>query len=78
LTPKRGRPSRLPALAAQTRVKAGAFTVAGQWRNFTAFPCILAIAVVDGRSFEQQERHETNFHVINGYKRAGAFRQNGQ
>jgi hypothetical protein len=28
--------------------KAGALTVAGQWRNFTAFPNILAIAVVSG------------------------------
>ena len=26
----------------------GALTVAGQWRTFTAFPCILAIAVVSG------------------------------
>ena len=26
--------------------EAGALTVAGQWRNFTAFPSILAIAVV--------------------------------
>ncbi len=29
-----------------TASKTGALTVAGQWRNFTAFPCILAIAVV--------------------------------
>jgi hypothetical protein len=27
-------------------MKAGALTVAGQWRIFTAFPSILAIAVV--------------------------------
>jgi hypothetical protein len=26
--------------------KEGALTVAGQWRNFTAFPSILTIAVV--------------------------------
>ena len=26
--------------------EAGALTVAGQWRSFTAFPSILAIAVV--------------------------------
>ena len=29
-----------------TANKRGALTVAGQWRTFTAFPCILAIAVV--------------------------------
>jgi hypothetical protein len=28
--------------------EAGALTVAGQWRTFTAFPSILAIAVVSG------------------------------
>jgi hypothetical protein len=27
-------------------LRAGALTVAGQWRSFTAFPSILAIAVV--------------------------------
>jgi hypothetical protein len=30
-----------------TDTEAGALTVAGQWRNFTAFPSILAIAVVN-------------------------------
>lgn len=30
-----------------TAVAAGALTVAGQWRNLTAFPSILAIRVVD-------------------------------
>ena len=29
-----------------TAQEAGALTVAGQWRNFTAFPSILAIAVM--------------------------------
>ena len=29
-----------------TRTVAGALTVAGQWRSFTAFPSILAITVV--------------------------------
>ncbi len=29
-----------------TVMQAGALTVAGQWRNFTAFPSILAISVV--------------------------------
>jgi hypothetical protein len=30
----------------RTGTEAGALTVAGQWRNFTAFPSILAIAMV--------------------------------
>jgi hypothetical protein len=30
-----------------TGLRAGALTVAGQWRIFTAFPNILAIAVVN-------------------------------
>jgi len=30
----------------RTEMEAGALTVAGQWRSFTAFPSILAIAVV--------------------------------
>jgi len=29
-----------------TGTEAGALTVAGQWRTFTAFPSILAIAIV--------------------------------
>ncbi len=29
-----------------TDIEAGALTVAGQWRSFTAFPSILAITVV--------------------------------
>jgi len=35
-----------PALPDRTGRLAEALTVAGQWRNFTAFPSILAIAVV--------------------------------
>jgi hypothetical protein len=31
-----------------TNFEAGALTVAGQWRNFTAFPSILTIAVMNG------------------------------
>jgi hypothetical protein len=31
-----------------TARKTGALTVAGQWRTFTAFPNILAIAVMSG------------------------------
>ena len=30
----------------RTKIQAVALTVAGQWRNFTAFPNILAIAVL--------------------------------
>jgi hypothetical protein len=33
-------------LPESTVTEAGALTVAGQWRNFTAFPSILAITVV--------------------------------
>jgi len=32
----------------RTGTKAGALTVAGQWRNFTAFPNILALARMSG------------------------------
>jgi hypothetical protein len=39
-------PGWFPALANRTSRAAGALTVAGQWRSFTAFPSILAIAVV--------------------------------
>jgi hypothetical protein len=39
---------------------AGALTVAGQWRSFTAFPSILAIAVVNCAALEgAAERHGT-------------------
>jgi hypothetical protein len=34
-------------LGAKTNSITGALTVAGQWRNFTAFPSILTISVVD-------------------------------
>ena len=40
-------PGWFPALTRRTGRWAGALTVAGQWRSFTAFPSILAIAVVD-------------------------------
>jgi len=39
-------PGWFPALADTTSLWAGALTVAGQWRSFTAFPSILTIAVV--------------------------------
>jgi len=42
----RKNPGWFPALADRTGRRAGALTVAGQWRSFTAFPSILAIAVV--------------------------------
>jgi hypothetical protein len=49
-----------------TGIEAGALTVAGQWRNFTAFPGILAIAVVKcAARAEQPLRHGTTFHDIN-------------
>jgi hypothetical protein len=37
-----------------TVMEAGALTVAGQWRSFTAFPSILAIAVVKGRTIGER------------------------
>jgi len=37
-----------------TGPRQGALTVAGQWRNFTAFPSILAIAVVELHCFKLQ------------------------
>jgi len=40
-------------LAVKTGRIAGALTVAGQWRNFTAFPNILAIAVVNCATSER-------------------------
>ena len=59
----------LPSLES-TMVLAGALTVAGQWRTFTAFPSILAIIVIKlttrfgaGKSL----CHRTNFHDINFY-----------
>jgi hypothetical protein len=49
---------------------AGALTVAGQWRSFTAFPSILAIAVVGCATplGEQPLWHGRDFHAINIYK----------
>jgi len=43
-------------LADTTADEAGALTVAGQWRSFTAFPSILTIAVMKraARELEQQ------------------------
>ena len=46
LREKRNDPGWFRALADRTGRWAGALTVAGQWRSFTAFPSILAIAVV--------------------------------
>jgi len=47
-----------------------ALTVAGQWRTFTAFPSILAIAVISRAAiYKQPIRHETIFHDINIYNR---------
>jgi hypothetical protein len=56
-----------------TDTQRGALTVAGQWRNFTAFPSILAIAVVNYAALEWQPlRHGTIFHDINFYNAAGS------
>jgi hypothetical protein len=56
-----------------TSTEAGALTVAGQWRNFTAFPNIRAIAVVNYAALEEQPlRHGTIFHDINFYNPAGS------
>ena len=48
----RKNPGWFPALAERTGQCAGALTVAGQWRSFTAFPSILAIAVVGCAALE--------------------------
>jgi hypothetical protein len=52
---------------------AGALTVAGQWRSFTAFPSILAIAVMGCAAplGEQHRWHGRDFHAINIYKPDG-------
>jgi hypothetical protein len=56
-----------------TARKTGALTVAGQWRSFTAFPSILAIAVVNWLPLEGQPKsHETVFNDINIYSRGYA------
>ena len=43
-------------LAATTAKGAGALTVAGQWRSFTAFPSILAIAVLRNAALSEPQR----------------------
>ena len=54
---------------------AGALTVAGQWRSFTAFPSILAIAVVNCAALEgAAEGHGTIFHDIHFYSRGGGVK----
>jgi hypothetical protein len=53
-----------------TLAEPGALTVAGQWRNFTAFPSILTIAVVAFRALRGRIAcHELSFDDINFYKR---------
>ena len=52
--------------------RAGALTVAGQWRIFTAFPSILAIAVVTRSARERGVCHGNSFYDMNIYSRAGA------
>ena len=55
-----------------TGAAAGALTVAGQWRSFTAFPSILAIAVVNCAAHREDSRecHGSEFHDINIYSGA--------
>jgi hypothetical protein len=57
----------------RTGNSAGALTVAGQWRNFTAFPSILAISMMSlNRSTKLQSLcHGNNFHDINFYSLIG-------
>jgi ABC-type uncharacterized transport system permease subunit len=50
-------PGWFPALTYGTGLRAGALTVAGQWRSFTAFPSILAIAVVSCAAFCEDSRY---------------------
>ena len=68
----------LPPMTYTTVTGAGALTVAGQWRSFTAFPSILAIAVVNyaAPSKKQPLCHGTIFHDINIYSWAGSRSQN--
>jgi hypothetical protein len=53
-------PGWFPALAYTTGRGAGALTVAGQWRSFTAFPSILAIAVVSCAALFEGSRNAWN------------------
>jgi hypothetical protein len=52
-----------------TDTEAGALTVAGQWRNFTAFPSILAIVVLERAAHDPSapKSPETVFSDINIY-----------
>jgi hypothetical protein len=47
-----------PAFTVTTAVQAGRSTVAGQWRNFTAFPSILAIAVLNFATQSMSDRDD--------------------
>jgi hypothetical protein len=60
-----------------TDTETGALTVAGQWRNFTAFPSILTIAVVNYAAPKRQPLcHGTIFHDINFYNLTRSRSQN--
>ena len=52
-----------------TERRPGALTVAGQWRIFTAFPNILAIAVLTCSFWGEQDLkcHGNDFHDMNIY-----------
>ena len=45
-----------PAYVESTTFKTGALTVAGQWRIFTAFPNILAIALVNNAAQRNKQQ----------------------
>jgi hypothetical protein len=48
-------------------VSAGALTIAGQSRIFTAFPSILAIAILNGAALKQRDRPTGPRTVIAGF-----------
>ena len=56
------------------RPSAGALTVAGQWRSYTAFPSIPDVCRGGLRCplREQPLQHGTHFHAMNIYRRSGA------
>jgi hypothetical protein len=59
-----------------TAREANALTVAGQWRSFTAFPSILAIAMMSVlRRRPQQWCHGNGFHDMNFYNGSGVGSQ---
>ena len=61
-----------------TEWRSGALTVAGQWRIFTAFPNILAIAELNCSAREQGLKcHGNDFHDMNIYSWMGGCTSKG-